>query len=162
MELDEEKKESLLEIVCNKTQTNYYKQLGKDLDVLEVKSPNQIYKMDAKDRQIDSAKMNLADTYVNAFVNLGFGKDALMIGQEEPWIYKLKNEGIIAATASIGMITMWDAESGSMHISEYLDQTGYGLMGALIGVGLYSQGVYDENDQAKALLEEKLEETGLT
>lgn len=46
----------------------------------EVKSPLQIYKEEAKDRQIDSAKMNLADTYVNAFVNLGSGKDSLMIG----------------------------------------------------------------------------------
>jgi len=28
---------------------------------------------------IDSAKGNLANTYVNAFVNIGSGKDALML-----------------------------------------------------------------------------------
>lgn len=138
MQLPEDKKESLLEVVSNRSMAGYYRQLAKDLDVTEVKSPLQIYKEDAKDRQIDSAKMNLADTYVNAFVNLGSGKDALMIGQPEPWVHKLKNEGLIAATASIGMLCMWDAELGGEHISEYLDHTGYGLMGALIGVGLYS------------------------
>lgn len=67
--------------------------------------------------------MNLADTYVNAFVNLGSGKDSLMMveGEEAAWIYKLKNEGLIAASASIGMIHMWDAEGGSEHINQYLD-----------------------------------------
>ena len=30
-------------------------------------------------QQIDNAKMNLASTYVNAFVNAGFGSDELML-----------------------------------------------------------------------------------
>lgn len=103
--------------------TGYYQQLAKDLDVDEAKGPNQIYKED-KDNQIDSAKINLANTYVNAFVNLGSGKDTLLINNENkdgPWIYKLKNEGLIAASGSIGMLCMWDLENGSEHIAEYLD-----------------------------------------
>ncbi len=56
---------------------------------------------------IDSAKGNLANTYVNAFVNIASGKDTLMLSKKEndaAWIYKVKNEGLIAATASLGLI----------------------------------------------------------
>lgn len=42
--------------------------------------------------QIDSAKGNLANTYVNAFVNIASGKDSLMLQRKEgdtAWIYKV-------------------------------------------------------------------------
>ena len=44
---------------------------------------------------VDSAKANLAGTFVNAFVNAGFGNDKLMVEAEEgnSWIYKNKDHG---------------------------------------------------------------------
>lgn len=55
------------------------------------------------------------------------------------------------------MICMWDYELGNEHIAEYLDlKEGYAQIGSYIGVGLYSQNLYDENDTLKAILEEKL------
>jgi hypothetical protein len=55
------------------------------------------------------------------------------------------------------MICMWDFELGNEHIAEYLDlKEGYAQIGSYIGVGLYSQNLYDENDTLKAILEEKL------
>ena len=44
---------------------------------------------------VDSARQNLASTFVNAFVNIGFGTDKLMTGAEEgnSWIYKNKDHG---------------------------------------------------------------------
>lgn len=44
---------------------------------------------------IDSARANLAGTFVNAFVNAGFGNDKLMVMAEEgnSWIYKNKDHG---------------------------------------------------------------------
>jgi hypothetical protein len=52
---------------------------------------------------------------------------------------------------------MWDFELGNEHIAEYLDlKEGYAQIGSYIGVGLYSQNLYDENDTLKAILEEKL------
>lgn len=142
----------MVDIVGNKNLVQYYKQLATDLDVLEPKRPDQIYKEDSK-KTVDSSKMNLADTYVNAFVNLGMGSDSLMLkkqqegGNEGHWIYKLKNDGMIAASASVGMICMWDLQNGCDNISEYLDlKDGYAKMGAHIGIGLYSQNVYDDCD----------------
>lgn len=44
---------------------------------------------------MDSARGNLASTFVNAFVNAGFGNDKLMVEAEEgnSWIYKNKDHG---------------------------------------------------------------------
>ncbi len=58
--------------------------MARDLDVMEPKHPNAIYKSHLEDRRLDdggvnSAKKNLALTYVNAFVNAAFGKDLLIL-----------------------------------------------------------------------------------
>ncbi len=44
---------------------------------------------------VDSARHNLASTFVNAFVNVGFGNDKLMVNAEEgnSWVYKNKDHG---------------------------------------------------------------------
>ena len=34
--------------------------------------------------KVDSAKQNLADTFVNAFVNVGFRKDTLLLDSDGP------------------------------------------------------------------------------
>ena len=47
---------------------------------------------------VDSARANLASTFVNAFVNAGFGNDKLMVEAEEgnSWIYKNKDHGMLS------------------------------------------------------------------
>ncbi len=92
-------------------------------------------------------------TYVNAFVNAGFKKDSLMSDKKTPWIHKVKNEGIIAAVASIGSTHLWNSASGSNEISEYLELTDiYTKAGACIGVGVCCTGLVDDSDPALALL----------
>ena len=93
--------------------------MARDLDVMEPKHPNDIFKTHLEDRRyaddgINSAKKNLALTYVNAFVNAGFGKDKLIIEQEsnEDWVFKCKDDGQTAAAASLGMLLLWDIDEG--------------------------------------------------
>jgi 26S proteasome regulatory subunit N1 len=68
--------------------SEHFKSLARDLDVLEPKHPDQIFKTHLEERKnnlnahIDSAKVNLATTYVNAFVNAGYGKDQLITTTE--------------------------------------------------------------------------------
>jgi 26S proteasome regulatory subunit N1 len=52
---------------------------------------------------IDSARANLAGTFVNAFVNAGFGNDKLMVKAEESnsWVYKNKDHGTHLVVLSI-------------------------------------------------------------
>ena len=107
--------------------SEHFKSLARDLDVLEPKHPDQIFKTHLEERKnnvnqlIDSAKQNLAATYVNAFVNAAFGKDLLMTAQaagtdaaskSDHWIYKNKEQGMMAAAASLGMVLLWDIDEG--------------------------------------------------
>ena len=59
---------------------------------------------------IDSAKSNLASTYVNAFVNAGLGKDKLMSVGEVWLLQKNKDHGMLAAAASRCLISLWDPD----------------------------------------------------
>jgi len=90
---------------------------------------------------VDSARGNLAGTFVNAFVNAGFGNDKLMVTAEEgnSWIYKNKDHGtrtitvnesnvqahtrlsvgMMSAAASLGLSLLWDTDVGLSHIDKY-------------------------------------------
>lgn len=65
----------------------------------------------------------MATTYVNAFVNAGYGKDLLMsvADNKENWIYKNKEGGMQAAAASLGMILLWDIDEGLTQIDKYME-----------------------------------------
>lgn len=43
--------------------------------------------------QIDSARMNLASSFVNGFVNAAFGQDKLLTEDGNKWLYKNKDHG---------------------------------------------------------------------
>ncbi len=82
---------------------------------------------------------------MNAFVNMASGKDTLMLSKPESdaaWIFKVKNEGLVAATASLGLLFQFDPENGACANSEYTELSdGFARMGANFAIGLYSQGV---------------------
>ena len=71
-------------------------------------------------QQGDSATQNLAATFVNAFVNTGFCADKLMTEDGSKWVYKNKNEGKIAATASLGLIQLWNIDGGIPLLNKYV------------------------------------------
>ena len=52
--------------------------------------------------------MNLASTYVNAWVNAGFGADSIVSPASSQWVYRNKDSGQMAAAASLGMVNLWD------------------------------------------------------
>ena len=43
--------------------------------------------------QMDSARQNLASSFVNGFVNAAFGKDKLLTEEGNKWLYKNKEHG---------------------------------------------------------------------
>ena len=101
---------------------------------------------------MDSARQNLASTFVNAFVNAAFGQDKLVTVSSDPgpdassasssaanthWIFKNKDHGKTSATASIGMVTLWDVEGGLPQIDKYLYSTDNQVVaGALLAIGI--------------------------
>lgn len=165
----ESEDEDLQKIISNEKLSEHFKSLARDLDVVEPKHPDSIYKTHLDDRatrfnnaadQIDSAKKNLALTYVNAFVNAGYGKDLLITNNEnnEDWVFKTKDDGQTAAAASLGMLLLWDIDEGIAQIDKYMDRSeSHIVAGAFMALGLVNSGITNECDPVQAMLIEKLE-----
>lgn len=153
----------LQSLVSNELLSRFYQELQKDLDVVEPKLPADVYKtlLDGKEQKIDSAQLNLADSFVNGFVNIGSLKEKLVndpSAKDKPWVTRVKDEGIMSTVASLGLTNMWNFESCSEVISEYFDlKDGYHKAGACIALGIATSGVWDENDPTKAMLMDALE-----
>ena len=107
--------------------------------------------------------MNLADAIVNGFVNFGSIKESLFSNPDQPYIAKVKDNGIMTAVASLGFVYHQNFEEFSALLSEYFDlKDGYAKAGACIALGLTSTGVRDENDPCFALLFEQLQSEDVT
>ena len=140
--------------------TEQYLELARDLDVVEPKTPEEVYKTHLEKRpasssHIDSARQNLASTFVNAFVNVGFGADKLMLTEGNKWLYKNKEHGMMSAAASLGALLLWDVDGGLSQIDKFLYSSDTNIKaGALLAVGVLNSGVRNECDPALALLTE--------
>lgn len=101
-------------IIAQDKLSEQYKQLAKDLDQLAPKDPDAVFKTHLEESsygeaQLDSAKQNLAKTYCNAFVNAGLSNDTYICNRPEEskdgdWVFQNKDEGQIAAAASVGLL----------------------------------------------------------
>eukprot|EP00871_Galdieria_phlegrea_P001970 jgi/Galph1/2774/GphlegSOOS_G1475.1 len=164
--LEEETDENLRSWMGNTRFYEFYLSLGKDLDIMEPKHPEDIYKSHlvegmnrlGLDSSMDSARQNLAATFVNAFVNLGFGKDKLLMEDEGRWVFRNKEHGMLSATASYGALMLWDVDNGLAELDKYMYASeDYVQAGALLGIGIVSSGIRTEVDPALALLSEHIE-----
>ena len=150
----ESEDETLQEIISNTKLSEHFKSLARDLDVVEPKHPDSIFKSHLDDRrlagaELDSFKKNLSLTYVNAFVNAGYGKDLLVTNSEnnEDWVFKNKEDGQTAAAASLGMLLLWDIDEGLAQIDKYLDRSENDIvMGGCMALGLVSARIVNEHD----------------
>lgn len=161
MNVDYNEKNSLQKIVNNTILTEGYLTLARDIEVMEPKSPEDIYKVhlisgDAKRPYFDSARQNMAATFVNAFVNAGFCQDKLMTGPSDSFeklVLKNDDLGRTTAAASLGMIHMWDSDSGLAQLNKYLRKDdSYVVAGALLGIGIASCGVKNDSDTTLDLI----------
>merc|ERR1740138_415379 len=158
----EEDDDELQEIASGESLSTHFTSLAKELDVLEPKLPEQIYKSHLEEKRsqavLDSAKQNLASSFVNAFVNAGFCKDDLMTVADSKWVYKNKEHGMMSTVASLGSLYLWGMDEGMGQIDKYQYSTDTHLQaGALMAFGLVSCGIRNECDPAWALLGEQLE-----
>lgn len=155
----------LNDIIGSVNLSDRFKATARNMDVLDPKHPDDIYKTNsltgpARRRNglpnasnTDSARENLASSFVNAFVNAGFNTDKLMTVFDSNWIHKQKDHGKISATASLGMILLWNIDEGLNQIDKYLNNSeDYIKAGACLGIGILSSGVRNESDAALAIL----------
>ncbi|QDZ18291.1 regulatory subunit of 26S proteasome [Chloropicon primus] len=167
---DSDAKETLEEIVSNSRLSEHFINVARDLDVVEAKTPEDVFKQHLVESRgagaIDTARQHLANAFVNGFVNAGFCKDKLVCDPEEDasanmsksnLIFKNKDHGKISATASIGLISLWDIDGGLPMVDKYLYSKDTNILaGALLAVGVTCAGTQSDCDPALALLAEHL------
>lgn len=162
LEGEDAEDERLQECLNNTRLPDHFKSLAKELNVLDPKVPEDIYKSHLESSRTagmtntDSARHNLASAFVNAFVNAGFGKDKMMIvdgGVKQSWIWKVKEEGMISTAASVGMLYLWDVEEGIDRVDAYTYVPEEPVKaGAALAQGLMNSGVRLDSDPTLALL----------
>jgi len=170
-EIEGDNLDVLQNIMSNSNLTANYLTLARDLDVMEAKLPEDIYKSHLMDVRapsgsaVDSARANLAATFVNAFVNAGFGQDKLLTSSEAAdgstsnvsWIFKNKEHGKMSAAASLGSILLWDVEGGLPQVDAYLYSEEPNIVaGGLLAVGLINTNIRNDCDPAYGLLYESV------
>ncbi|KAF2834423.1 26S proteasome non-ATPase-like protein regulatory subunit 2 [Patellaria atrata CBS 101060] len=161
----EEDNEDLIACLSNSKLPEYFKAMGKELNILDPKTPDDIYKTHLESSRTsgltntDSARHNLASAFVNAFVNAGFGADKMMLtpDSKSSWVWKTKEDGMLSTVASLGMLLLWDVEMGLDKIDPftYENRDGreeYIKAGAMLANGIISCGVRMEADPALAVL----------
>jgi len=139
--------------------SEHFAALGKELNILDAKTPEDIYKSHLENSRgpgasADSAKQNLANSFVNSLVNAGFGTDKLMLVEDEKnsWVYKNKESGMLSATASIGMLYQWNV-AGLDVVDKYMYQEEENIKaGAALAIGILNCGIRTEPEPAMALL----------
>lgn len=163
VDTDNADQEQVASCLGNTDLPRYFKYLAQELNILDPKTPEDIYKTHLETGRnagpaADSAKGNLANSFVNAFVNAGFGQDKLMLVPEgeSSYVWKTKDDGMISATASLGMLLQWDVEQGLDTIDKYGQSTVNEVKeGALLAYGVSSAGVKIESDPVTSLLAEE-------
>lgn len=157
---DSEDYDDLNEIMSNVQLNNHFLNLARELDIMEAKTPDDVYKSHLDNVRpgfgggaVDSARQNLASSFVNGFINTGFGQDKLLMEDGNKWLYKNKEHGMLSATASIGLVLLWDVDGGLTQIDKYLySPEDWIKSGALLACGIVNTGVRNECDPAFALL----------
>lgn len=153
--------EQLEECLNNAKLPEHFKGLGRELNILDPKTTQDIYKSHLESSRtagltnLDSARHNLASAFVNGFVNAGFGSDKMMLVNEDTqsWVWKTKDDGMVSTAASVGLLQQWDIENGLQVVDRYQQsQEDHVKAGALLAVGMLNSGVREPSDPAMALL----------
>ncbi|OBT43548.1 26S proteasome regulatory subunit rpn-1 [Pseudogymnoascus sp. WSF 3629] len=156
-----EEEQEIADCLNNIKLPEHFKALGKELNILDPKSTEDIYKSHLESTRVagttntTSAAHNLAASFVNAFVNAGFGNDKMMLVEEQQssWVWKTKKEGQLSTVASMGTLLLWDVEAGLDKIDRYTYAEETEIQaGALLATGIVNSGVRLDSDPALALL----------
>ncbi len=74
-------------------------------------------------------------------------------GEDIEWIFKNKDHGQIAATASIGLLLLWNIDQGFEKLSAYMDHNNDNIRaGSYLALGINNSGIRNLNDPVFALL----------
>ena len=102
--------------------SEYYRRLGKELEVLEPKHPEDEFKTHLENKKnedsdkLQSYVINMAYSIASAFINAGFGTEVLLSKPENNWLNKNKEEGLISLIGGLGLVNIWASLEGPGHL----------------------------------------------
>jgi 26S proteasome regulatory subunit N1 len=142
--------------------SRFFRSLARELEIMEPKTPEGIYKTHLEQSRPfggsvnqDNSRMNIAASFVNGFVNCGFGVDKILDDTDTAnrFFFKNREVGIMTSVASLGLIHRWDIEYGLGQCDRFLYSTDdFVRAGTLLAIGIICAGVQDPCDPASALL----------
>lgn len=142
----------------------YFKSLGEELNILDPKSPADIYKAHLKQHTGMSGHSDpddelLADSFVNALVNAGFGTNSNVPADQA----KSKPHVSMNIAASHGLLNLWDMKNGSDAIYNLLSSSSMGPAknGYALAFGAVVSSICTPENVAYACLEELLDTKGI-
>lgn len=151
--------EEVQQCINNNHMHRYFQYLVTELNLLTPKVPEDIYKSHletsfyASSSKLESAKQNLAAAFVNGFLNAGYSDEKLI--SKEKWVYKTKDEGMLSTVASLGLVNLWNVENGLQSLDQFQYNENIKLRaGAVLGMGISTNGVHDDVESTYYLLEE--------
>ena len=172
--LDEEEKtikdNELMEILRNYKQSEYFRILAKNLELLEPKHPEDVFKSHLEDKKrgdskkLESYKINMAYSIASGFINAGFGTEVLLSKKDSDWVFKNKEEGLTCMLAGLGLVNIWDYLEGPGKLYEYAgnkEMDTYKRAGRNLGLGISLSNIHDDNDIAVAVLLEEIQDKNL-
>eukprot|EP00697_Spironema_sp_BW2_P017140 gnl/Spiro4/8705_TR4554_c0_g1_i1.p1 gnl/Spiro4/8705_TR4554_c0_g1~~gnl/Spiro4/8705_TR4554_c0_g1_i1.p1 ORF type:complete len:891 (+),score=267.11 gnl/Spiro4/8705_TR4554_c0_g1_i1:27-2675(+) len=161
--LDNIDDDDLTSVMYNSKLSDSYLNAAHELDAMEPKTPDDIFKTQLSDARtassVRSARQSLAEAFVNGFVNAGFGKDKLLTEPGSRFLFDNKEHGMISAAASLGLVLLWDVDGGLQQIDKYLYAAeNFIKAGGYMAIGICNAGVkYGYIDPSLALLKEHVE-----
>jgi len=174
VEIDEDEVEQLQELSGNGRVSEFFGVLCRELDMTAPKTPEDIYKshlsetastalrQDDGSAAVESARGNLASTYVNAFVNAASGQDKLMTPEDSTWLSRNKDDAKLAVAASVGMLHLWNEDEISA-ADKFLHAADENVRaGGLLALGLIGTGLTSDTDPVYAVLSEYLDTNSST
>jgi len=166
--------EEVKDAIGNATLSAQYRSLASALDLSKPRSPDEVFKTQTADvgargvaadgARLDSARSNLAASYVSAFVNAGHGTDAVLYDTSEDggeaagevfkWVNRNNADGRLAAASALGLIHLWDHEEGPIAPQPLVESADPQIVaGGALAVGVSCVGIATDTDVAKELLE---------
>ena len=122
LDIEDDEDPELIECLYNTKLSEHFRYLGRELNLLEPRSIQDIYKTHLESSRtaaltnLDSWRHNLASAFVNGFVNAAFCNDNMMLVSEDKskdsWVWKVKDDGTISTAASVGLLQLWDVDVG--------------------------------------------------
>lgn len=150
----------LLDALSNHRLSQEFLLVAKQLDLLQPKAPHDIVHKDLNRRNRKKQPMLptynqqsvLGTSFMNCFINAAFGTDKLVLTGTD-WIGRHKDLCRMTATATMGLLCLWDMQNGLLKIDRFLRFRDENIKaGALMAFGLINTTIKSDYEPAYLLL----------